>query len=55
MVDPILFVPVVLAFVGGGFLGWRLGVSSQAQVKQVVEDVSKGQLGDAVKDAQPKQ
>jgi len=50
--DVLAVVVGVFALAGGGFVGWRLGVSSKAQVEKVVSDVKAGQIGDAVKDAQ---
>jgi len=52
VMDVLAVVVGVFALAGGGFVGWRLGVSSKAQVEKVVSDVKAGQIGDAVKDAQ---
>lgn len=54
VLDVLAVVAAVAGVAGGGFVGWRLGVSSKAQVEKVVADVKTGQIGDAVKDAQNK-
>lgn len=54
VLDVLAVVAGVAGVLGGGFLGWRLGVSSAPQVKQVVADVKAGDVVAAVKDAAPK-
>lgn len=50
--DVLAIVALVAGLVGGGYLGWQLGVHNQSVTRKVFSDVKAGQLGDAVKDAQ---